>query len=108
MHVFSKHSLNYSHTTTVQQKIPLVDPKPYHFPYQKIPPLQYQEVPRAISQMEKARVIHPSKSQYAAYIVVDLCGLQKTKFMQCQRHFPIAKNRGCTGCFGTGRVFLNS
>lgn len=27
--VFSKHSLDYGHTTTVQHEIPLVDPKPF-------------------------------------------------------------------------------
>ncbi|KAL1274220.1 hypothetical protein QQF64_027034 [Cirrhinus molitorella] len=38
--VFSKHSMDYGHTTTVQHEIPLVDPKPFHLPYGKIPSSQ--------------------------------------------------------------------
>ncbi|RXN39345.1 Transposon Ty3-I Gag-Pol poly [Labeo rohita] len=68
--VFSKHSMDYGHTTTVQHEIPLVDSKPFRLPYRKIPPSQYQEVRKAISQMEEAGVIRPSKSPYASPIVV--------------------------------------
>lgn len=68
--VFSKHFMDYGHTTTVQHEIPLVDPKPFRLPYRKIPPSQYQEVRQAISQMEEAGVIRPSKSPYASPIVV--------------------------------------
>lgn len=38
--VFSQHPMDYSHTTTVQHEIPLVDPRPFQMPYRKIPPLQ--------------------------------------------------------------------
>ncbi len=70
--VFSKHSMDYGHTTTVQHEIPLIDPKPFRLPYRKIPPSQYQEVRKAISHMEDAGVIRPSKSPYASPIVVVL------------------------------------
>lgn len=68
--VFSKHSMDYGHTTTVRHEIPLVDSKPFRLPYRKIPPSQYQEVRKAISEMEEAGVIRPSKSPYASPIVV--------------------------------------
>uniref|UniRef100_A0A3B1K6C6 Gypsy retrotransposon integrase-like protein 1 n=1 Tax=Astyanax mexicanus TaxID=7994 RepID=A0A3B1K6C6_ASTMX len=68
--VFSKHHLDYGHTTVVKHEIPLVDPRPFRLPYRKIPPSQYQAVRKAITEMEEAGVIRPSKSPYASPIVV--------------------------------------
>ncbi len=42
---------------------------PFRLPYRKIPPSLYQEVRKAISQMEDAGVIRPSKSPYAFPII---------------------------------------
>ncbi|KAL7833118.1 hypothetical protein SRHO_G00301360 [Serrasalmus rhombeus] len=68
--VFSKHHLDYGHTTVVKHEIPLVDPRHFWLPYRKIPPSQYQAVRKAITEMEEAGVMHPSKSPYASPIVV--------------------------------------
>ncbi|KAL7882920.1 hypothetical protein SRHO_G00005780 [Serrasalmus rhombeus] len=68
--VFSKHHLDYVHTTVVKHEIPLVDPRPFWLPYRKIPPPQYQAVRKAITEMEEAGVIRPSKSPYVSPIVV--------------------------------------
>ncbi|KAL6470581.1 hypothetical protein MHYP_G00217000 [Metynnis hypsauchen] len=57
--VFSKHHLDYGHTTVVKHEIPLVDPRPFRLPYRKIPPSQYQAVRKAITEMEEAGVIRP-------------------------------------------------
>ncbi|KAL6481040.1 hypothetical protein MHYP_G00091200 [Metynnis hypsauchen] len=57
--VFSKHHLDYGHTTVVKHEIPLVDPRPFWLPYRKIPPSQYQAVRKAITEMEEAGVIRP-------------------------------------------------
>ncbi len=42
-------------------RYPLVDPKPFCLPYRKIPPSQYQDVRKAISQMEEAGIIRSRK-----------------------------------------------
>ncbi|KAL7856578.1 hypothetical protein SRHO_G00154770 [Serrasalmus rhombeus] len=68
--VFSQHSLDYGYTKTVQHEIPLIDTKPFRMPYRKIPPTQYQQVRKAIEEMENAGVIRPSKSPYSSPIVV--------------------------------------
>ncbi len=68
--VFSQHELDYGHTTTVQHEIPLVDPKPFRLPYRKIPPAQWEGVKKALTEMEEAGVIRPSKSPYASQMVV--------------------------------------
>lgn len=68
--VFSQHSLDYGHTKTVHHEIPLVDPTPFRIPYRKIPPSQWQDVRKAITEMEEAGVIRQSKSPYASPIVV--------------------------------------
>lgn len=60
--VFSQHSLDYGHTTTVQHEIPLVDPRPLRMPYHKIPFSQWQDVRRLLMDMETAGVICPSKN----------------------------------------------
>ena len=68
--VFSQHSLDYGHTTTVQHEIPLVDPRPFRLPYRKIPPSQWQDVRQLLTEMEATGVIRPSKSPYASPVVV--------------------------------------
>ena len=68
--VFSQHSLDYGHTKTVQHEIPLVDPKPFRLPYRKIPPAQWPDVRKALTEMEEAGVIRPSKSPYASQMVL--------------------------------------
>lgn len=68
--VFSQHSLDYGHTTTIQHEIPLVDPRPFRLPYRKIPPSQFQDVRQMLTEMEAAGVIRPSKSPYASPVVV--------------------------------------
>lgn len=68
--VFSQHSLDYGHTTTIQHEIPLVDSRPFRLPYRKIPPSQWQDVRQMLTQMEAAGVIRPSRSPYASPVVV--------------------------------------
>ncbi|KAL0204551.1 hypothetical protein M9458_002569, partial [Cirrhinus mrigala] len=67
---FSQHPMDYSHTTTVQHLIPLVDPRPFRLPNSKIPPSQWQDVRRLLMEMETAGVICPSKRPYASPVVV--------------------------------------
>lgn len=68
--VFSQHPLDYGYTTTVRHEIPLVDSKPFRLPYRKIPPSQWQDVRRLLTEMETAGVIRPSKSPYASPVVI--------------------------------------
>lgn len=68
--VFSQHPMDYGHTKTVQHEIPLVDSKPFRLPYRKIPPSQWQDVRRLLTEMEAAGVIRPSKSPYASPVVI--------------------------------------
>lgn len=68
--VFSQHSLDYGHTTTIQHEIPLVDSRPFRLPYRKIPPSQWQDVRQMLTEMEAAGVIRPSKSPYASPVVI--------------------------------------
>ncbi|XP_063760148.1 uncharacterized protein LOC134878197 [Eleginops maclovinus] len=68
--VFSQNPTDYGHTKTVQHEIPLVDSKPFRLPYRKIPPSQWQDVRRLLSEMVDAGVIRPSKSPYASPVVI--------------------------------------
>jgi hypothetical protein len=68
--VFSQHPLDYGLTKTVQHDIPLVDPKPFRLPYRKIPPAQWQDVRKLLTEMEATGVIRPSKSPYASPEVI--------------------------------------
>lgn len=68
--VFSQHPMDYGHTKTVKHEIPLVDSRPFRLPYRKIPPSQWQDVRRLLTDMETAGVIRPSKSPYASPVVV--------------------------------------
>ena len=68
--VFSQHSLDYGHITTVQHEIPLVDSRPFRLPYRKTPPSQWQDVRQLLTEMEATGVIRPSKSPYASPVVI--------------------------------------
>uniref|UniRef100_A0AAV2IQS2 Uncharacterized protein n=1 Tax=Knipowitschia caucasica TaxID=637954 RepID=A0AAV2IQS2_KNICA len=61
-----QHPTDYGHTTTVQHDIPLIDSKPFRLPYRKIPPSQWQDVRKMLTDMEAAGIIRPSKSPYAS------------------------------------------
>jgi len=67
---FSQHSTDYGHTKTIQHEIPLVDSRPFRLPYRKIPPAQWQDVRKLLTEMEAEGVIRPSKSPYASPVVI--------------------------------------
>lgn len=68
--VFSQHPTDYGHTKTIQHEIPLVDTRPFRLPYRKIPPSQWQDVRKLLTEMEAEGVIRPSKSPYASPVVI--------------------------------------
>ncbi|XP_077384383.1 uncharacterized protein LOC144023007 [Festucalex cinctus] len=68
--VFSQHPLDYGCTKTMTHEIPLVDPRPFRIPYRRIPPSQWQDVRKLLTEMETAGVIRPSKSPFASPVVI--------------------------------------
>lgn len=68
--VFVKSELDLGCTETVRHHINLTDEEPISVPYRRIPPNQYQEVKNHIQKLLEKDIIQPSKSPYAAPIVV--------------------------------------
>ena len=112
--VFSQHSLDYGHTTTVQHEIPLVDPRPFRLPYRKIPPSQWQDVRQLLTEMEATGVIRPSKSPYASPVVIvtkkdrslGLCGdYRKLNSYSTRDAFPLPRIEEALESLGQAKYF---
>lgn len=98
--VFSQHPMDYGHTTTEQHEIPLVDTEALLTAIPQNTPSQWQDVRRLLMKMEKAGVIHPSKSLYTSLVVVvtkkdgslQLCiDYQKLNLCSTRDAFPLPR-----------------
>ena len=68
--VFVRNDFDLGCTETVRHQIKLTDNEPISMPYRRIPTNQYQEVKNHIQKLLEKDIIQPSKSPYAAPIVV--------------------------------------
>lgn len=68
--VFSKHKLDCGKAKEFVHRIHLSDNRPFRLPYRRVPPAQYQELRRVLSEMEEQEIIRKSCSEWASPLVL--------------------------------------
>ncbi|KAL1252257.1 hypothetical protein QQF64_020053 [Cirrhinus molitorella] len=68
--IFSKHALDCGEAKGFSHRIHLVDERPFHLPYRRVPPAHYQKLRQALTEMEDQGIIRKSTSEFASPLVM--------------------------------------
>ena len=68
--VFPRDKMDCGEAVDFVHKIHLVDERPFHLPYRRVPPTQYEKLRTALNEMEERGIIRKSHSEYASPLVL--------------------------------------
>ncbi|KAI4878077.1 hypothetical protein NFI96_011685, partial [Prochilodus magdalenae] len=68
--IFSRNHLDCGIAKGFVHRIHLSDPRPFRLPFRRVPPSQYQQLRKVLTEMEENEIIRKSTSEYASPLVL--------------------------------------